>query len=99
MPVKPEFSPQYELGYAFQLVTICMSAYIYFGVDSVALSMVIFACAQLDIIKDKIISVGTNCGIFDQGSLANLLEEIVKLIKILSFVLLLFRKCRFSYWE
>ncbi|XP_045776311.1 odorant receptor Or1-like [Maniola jurtina] len=57
MPVKPELSPQYELGYAFQLVTICMSAYMYFGVDSVALSMVIFACAQLDIIKDKIISI------------------------------------------
>ncbi|XP_064073988.1 odorant receptor Or1-like [Vanessa tameamea] len=57
MPVKPEFSPQYELGYAFQLLTICMSAYMYFGVDSVTLSMVIFACAQLDIIKDKILSI------------------------------------------
>ncbi|CAH2253025.1 jg13549 [Pararge aegeria aegeria] len=57
MPVQPEFSPQYELGYAFQLVTICMSAYMYFGVDSVTLSMVIFACAQVDIIKDKILSI------------------------------------------
>ncbi|XP_052744219.1 odorant receptor Or1-like [Bicyclus anynana] len=57
MPVKPEYSPDYELGYTFQLVTICMSAYMYFGVDSVALSMVIFACAQVDIIKDKILSI------------------------------------------
>ncbi|XP_046971284.1 odorant receptor Or1-like [Vanessa cardui] len=57
MPVKPEYSPQYELGYAFQLLTICMSAYMYFGVDSVTLSMVIFACAQLDIIKDKILTI------------------------------------------
>lgn len=59
--------------------------------------MVIFACAQLDIIKDKILSVGTDCGIFDQGFLENLLKEIVKLITILSYVLLLFRKCLFSY--
>nr|WKF54462.1 olfactory receptor 16 [Heliconius charithonia charithonia] len=57
MPVSPEFSPQYELGYAFQLLTICMSAYMYFGVDSVALSMVIFACAQLDIIKNKLLNI------------------------------------------
>nr|WCC57385.1 odorant receptor 46 [Papilio dardanus] len=57
MPVKPEYSIQYELGYAFQLVTICMSAYMYFGVDSVALSMVIFGCAQIDIIKDKILTI------------------------------------------
>ncbi|XP_068618844.1 odorant receptor Or1-like [Battus philenor] len=57
MPIHPEYSPQYELGYAFQLTTICMSAYMYFGVDSVALSMVIFGCAQIDIIKDKILSI------------------------------------------
>ncbi|XP_045453065.1 odorant receptor Or1-like [Melitaea cinxia] len=57
MPVTPEYSPQYELGYAFQLLTICMSAYMYFGVDSIALSMVIFACAQLEIVKDKILSI------------------------------------------
>ncbi|XP_072929574.1 uncharacterized protein [Epargyreus clarus] len=57
MPVNPEFSPQYQFGYAFQLLTICMSAYMYFGVDSVALSMVIFACAQIDIVKDKILSI------------------------------------------
>nr|AQQ73498.1 olfactory receptor 16 [Heliconius melpomene rosina] len=58
MPVSPEFSPQYELGYVFQLLTICMSAYMYFGVDSVVLSMVIFGCAQLDIIKDKLLNIG-----------------------------------------
>ncbi|KAL0869348.1 hypothetical protein ABMA27_007602 [Loxostege sticticalis] len=57
MPVSPEDSPQYEIGYAFQLLTICMSAYMYFGVDSVALSLVIFACAQIEIIKDKLLSI------------------------------------------
>nr|QMS80333.1 odorant receptor [Histia rhodope] len=57
MPVSSEYSPQYELGYGFQLITICMSAYMYFGVDSVALSMVIFGCAQIDIVKAKILSI------------------------------------------
>ncbi|KAJ2942069.1 hypothetical protein O0L34_g10986 [Tuta absoluta] len=57
MPVRPEQSPHYHVGYAFQLMTICMSAYMYFGVDSVALSMVIFGCAQIDIVKDKIMKI------------------------------------------
>lgn len=57
MPVPPERSPHYYFGYAFQCVTICMSAYMYFGVDSVVLSSVIFSCAQLDIIKDKIMTI------------------------------------------
>nr|WCC57568.1 odorant receptor 46 [Papilio memnon] len=59
MPVTPDYSLQYVLGYAFQLVTICMSAYMYFGVDSVALSMVIFGCAHIDIIKDKVLSINS----------------------------------------
>ncbi|OWR46984.1 olfactory receptor 16 [Danaus plexippus plexippus] len=59
MPVTPQSSPHYEFGYAFQLLTICMSAYMYFGVDSVALSMVIFACGQIDIIKDKILKINS----------------------------------------
>ncbi|RVE45732.1 hypothetical protein evm_009640 [Chilo suppressalis] len=57
MPVSPEASPHYEIGYAIQVLTIGMSAYMYFGVDSVALSMLIFACAQCEIIMDKIMSV------------------------------------------
>nr|AIT71988.1 olfactory receptor 16 [Ctenopseustis obliquana] len=57
MPVKPEHSPQYELGFLFQLLTISMSAFMYFGVDSVCLSMVIFGCAQLEIIKEKLLSI------------------------------------------
>lgn len=60
MPVHPDQSPHYYLGYGFQLLTICMSAYMYFGVDSVALSMVIFGCAQIDIVKDKLMSVSLN---------------------------------------
>ncbi|GBP74308.1 Odorant receptor Or1 [Eumeta japonica] len=57
MPVEPTQSPQYELGYAFQYITICISAFMYFGVDSVALGAFIFACAQLVIIKHKILNV------------------------------------------
>nr|QLI62089.1 odorant receptor 46 [Streltzoviella insularis] len=57
MPMSPKFSPQYEIGYAYQFLTACMSAYMYFGIDSVALSMVIFGCAQIDIVKDKILSI------------------------------------------
>nr|WEG72116.1 odorant-receptor-20 [Grapholita molesta] len=57
MPVSPDHSPQYELGFLFQLLTISMSAFMYFGVDSVCLSMVIFGCAEIDIIKEKIMNV------------------------------------------
>nr|ALM26205.1 odorant receptor 16 [Athetis dissimilis] len=57
MPLNPEKAVQYYIGYAFQLGTICMSAYMYFGVDSVAFSCVIFACAQLEIIKEKLLTI------------------------------------------
>nr|XP_049704424.1 odorant receptor Or1 [Helicoverpa armigera] len=57
MPVSPEKAVQYYIGYAFQLGTICISAYMYFGVDSVVFSSVIFGCAQIDIIKEKLMSV------------------------------------------
>ncbi|KAJ8713845.1 hypothetical protein PYW08_007465 [Mythimna loreyi] len=57
MPLSPEKTVQYYIGYTFQLVTICMSAYLYFGVDSVAFSSVIFGCAQIDIVKEKILSI------------------------------------------
>lgn len=53
MPVGPERSPQYELGYLYQVVAIYVSAFLFIAVDSVALSMIMFGCAQLDIIMDK----------------------------------------------
>ncbi|XP_052756503.1 odorant receptor Or1-like [Galleria mellonella] len=59
MPVTPDKSPQYELGYLSQFLTISISAFIYFGVDSVPFSMIIFGCAQMDIVKNKIISVSS----------------------------------------
>nr|QPX50348.1 odorant receptor [Helicoverpa armigera] len=59
MPVSPEKAVQYYIGYAFQLGTICISAYMYFGVDSVVFSSVIFGCAQIDIIKEKLMSITT----------------------------------------
>lgn len=59
MPLRPEKAVHYYIGYAFQLGTICISAYMYFGVDSVAFSSVIFGCAQIDIVKEKILSVGS----------------------------------------
>lgn len=64
MPVNPEKVVQYYFGYAFQLVTICISAYMYFGVDSVTFSAVIFGCAQIDIVKEKIMSVGLSMIVF-----------------------------------
>nr|AXY83402.1 putative odorant receptor 16 [Conopomorpha sinensis] len=57
MPVDTNQSPHYEIGYACQLLAISMSAYMYFGVDSVALSMVIFGCAQMEVIKDKLMTI------------------------------------------
>nr|QEE82748.1 odorant receptor 30 [Conogethes pinicolalis] len=59
MPVYADSSPQYEIGYVYQYLTICTSAIIYFGVDSVALSMIIFGCSQIEIIMDKILSISS----------------------------------------
>ncbi|XP_030033699.2 odorant receptor 46a isoform X2 [Manduca sexta] len=53
MPVTADESPGYELGYLYQMVSIYISAFLFIAVDSVALSMIMFGCAQLDIIKDK----------------------------------------------
>ncbi|XP_047994421.1 odorant receptor Or1-like [Leguminivora glycinivorella] len=58
MPVTPEKSPQYELGYFYQMVAIYISAFLFIAVDSVALSMIMFGCAQLEIIMDKVEQVG-----------------------------------------
>nr|QIJ45797.1 olfactory receptor [Glyphodes pyloalis] len=59
MPVSPESIINYGIGYAFQSVTICISAFMYFGVDSVALSMVIFGCSQIKIVKDKVMGISS----------------------------------------
>ncbi|XP_045484216.1 odorant receptor Or1-like [Pieris rapae] len=57
MPVNSDSSPQYVIGFLFQELTISTSAMMYYGVDSVAFSMVIFACAQMEIIMEKILSI------------------------------------------
>lgn len=54
MPFTPEKSPHYELGYVYQMMSIYISALLFIAVDSVALSMIMFGCAQLDIIVDKL---------------------------------------------
>ncbi|XP_052744218.1 odorant receptor 43a-like [Bicyclus anynana] len=54
MPVDAQKSPQYELGYIYQILSIYCSAMLFFAVDSTILSMVMFGCAQLEIIIDKI---------------------------------------------
>ncbi|PZC71821.1 hypothetical protein B5X24_HaOG200920 [Helicoverpa armigera] len=54
MPVTPLKSPDYELGYLYQMVSIYISAFLFISVDSVAVSMIMFGCAQLEIIMDKI---------------------------------------------
>nr|DAA05997.1 TPA_exp: odorant receptor 41 [Bombyx mori] len=54
MPASTGESPHYELGYLYQMITIYISAFLFIGVDSVPLSMIMFGCAQLEIIMDKI---------------------------------------------
>ncbi|XP_048478062.1 odorant receptor Or1 [Plutella xylostella] len=54
MPVTPERSPQYQLGYLYQVAAIYISAFLFIAVDSVAVCMIMFGCAELDIIMDKV---------------------------------------------
>ncbi|XP_068618897.1 odorant receptor Or1-like [Battus philenor] len=54
MPFGAEKSPQFELGYLYQMGSIYTSAVLFFAVDSVTLSMIMFGCAQLEIIMDKL---------------------------------------------
>lgn len=54
MPVTPEKSPSYELGYLYQMCAIYISAFLFIAIDSVALSMIMFGCAQLEIVMDKL---------------------------------------------
>ncbi|CAH0594059.1 unnamed protein product [Chrysodeixis includens] len=53
MPVTPLRSPGYEIGYVYQMVSIYISAFLFISVDSVAVCMIMFGCAQLEIIMDK----------------------------------------------
>lgn len=54
MPLSPDNAFHYAIGYAYQAVTISLSAFMYFGVDSVALTSVFFGCAQIIVIQDKL---------------------------------------------
>ncbi|XP_049878064.1 odorant receptor Or1-like [Pectinophora gossypiella] len=54
MPVGPTTSPQYELGYLYQIVSVYISAALFVGVDNVSLAMIMYGTAQLEIIADKI---------------------------------------------
>ncbi|XP_013170678.1 PREDICTED: odorant receptor Or1-like [Papilio xuthus] len=54
MPFGPEKSPQFEIGYGYQMGSIYISAFLFFAVDSITLGMIMFGCAQLEIIIDKL---------------------------------------------
>nr|WCC57384.1 odorant receptor 45 [Papilio dardanus] len=54
MPFGPEKSPQFEIGYVYQMGSIYISASLFFSVDSVTLGMIMFGCAQLEVIIDKL---------------------------------------------
>nr|AJF23790.1 olfactory receptor OR18 [Planotortrix octo] len=54
MPVGPANSPQFELGYFYQMAAIYISAFLFIAVDSVVLSMIMFGCAELEIIMNKV---------------------------------------------
>lgn len=60
MPVTPESSPSYELGYLYQMGAIYISAVLFIAIDSVALCMIMFGCAQLEIVMDKLQQVHTD---------------------------------------
>ncbi|KAF9805438.1 hypothetical protein SFRURICE_019606, partial [Spodoptera frugiperda] len=76
MPVTPLKSPDYELGYLYQMVSIYISAFLFISVDSVAVCMIMFGCAELEIIMDKIQKIQS---IFDTDQ-SN--EDRKKLIKM-----------------
>ncbi|CAH2045933.1 unnamed protein product, partial [Iphiclides podalirius] len=59
MPIGPEKSPQFEIGYLYQMASIYISAFLFFAVDSVTLGMIMFGCAQLEIIINKLEAVQT----------------------------------------
>ncbi|XP_047509913.1 LOW QUALITY PROTEIN: odorant receptor 49b-like [Pieris napi] len=54
MPINTEKSPHYEIGYLYQVISIYISALLFCAVDSSTLSMIMFGCAELEIIIDKI---------------------------------------------
>ncbi|VVC88378.1 unnamed protein product [Leptidea sinapis] len=59
MPLDPKSSLQYQLGYVYQMTSIYISALLFFAVDSTTLSMIMFGCAQLEIIINKLEKVGS----------------------------------------
>ncbi|CAG9112487.1 unnamed protein product [Plutella xylostella] len=46
-----------SLGYLYQVAAIYISAFLFIAVDSVAVCMIMFGCAELDIIMDKVTKV------------------------------------------
>ncbi|CAH2094317.1 unnamed protein product [Euphydryas editha] len=53
MPLDSKKSVEFELGYFYQVSAIYVSALLFFSVDSISLSMIMFGCAQIEIIIDK----------------------------------------------
>ncbi|CAB3248688.1 unnamed protein product [Arctia plantaginis] len=74
MPVDPKKSIQFCIGTAFQLVTISMSALIYLGVDSVTFCIAFCGCAELDIVKEKILNITP---VFNKSGESTSVEEIL----------------------
>lgn len=58
MPLDSKKSVEFELGYLYQVSAIYISALLFFSVDSISLSMIMFGCAQIEIIIDKMQKVG-----------------------------------------
>ncbi|XP_045452865.1 odorant receptor Or1-like [Melitaea cinxia] len=53
MPLDSKKSVEFELGYLYQVIAIYVSALLFFSVDSISLSMIMFGCAQIEIIINK----------------------------------------------
>lgn len=54
MPVSAEQSPGRELGWIYQLFTIYVSVLLFISVDYIILAMMMYGCAQLQIIGEKV---------------------------------------------
>ncbi|XP_046971285.1 odorant receptor Or1-like [Vanessa cardui] len=54
MPLDPLKFSEFVTGYLYQVISIYISALLFFSVDSISLSMIMFGCAQIEIIINKI---------------------------------------------
>lgn len=58
MPGDTKAFPNYELGYVYQMLMICNAAPIYMEIDVIFVALILFTCAQLEMIMANALKVG-----------------------------------------